>query len=98
MKAPLTTLKEIFHSARELQPGERKAFLDEACGANEQLRREVEALLDADREAHDFIADPPAQLAAEVFGAAQGVSDIGRVIGQYGLIECVGAGGMATRL
>lgn len=94
--APLDTLKEIFHSARELPPNERPAFLDHACGADEQLRREVEQLLESDRQADGFIDKPPAQLAAELFGARQNGSDAGRVVGQYRLIECIGSGGMGA--
>ncbi|MFL6527743.1 MAG: protein kinase domain-containing protein [Chthoniobacterales bacterium] len=94
--ADVDTLKEIFHSARELRPNERKAFLDHACGTDEPLRREVEQLLESDRQSDGFIADPPAQLAAELFGDAQDGSDSGRVVGQYRLIECVGSGGMGA--
>ena len=92
----LQTLKEIFHSARELRPNERKAFLDEACGADEQLRREIEQLLESDRQSDDFIADPPAQLAAELFGETPNGSESGRIVGQYRLIECIGTGGMGA--
>jgi len=38
-------VKEIFHSALQLAPGERSAFLAEQCGKDEGLRREVESLL-----------------------------------------------------
>jgi eukaryotic-like serine/threonine-protein kinase len=38
----------IFSAALELEPADRAAFLDEACAGNEQLRREVEALLAQD--------------------------------------------------
>jgi eukaryotic-like serine/threonine-protein kinase len=94
--APLERLKNIFHSARELQPGERDAFLTGACGSDEQLRREVEALLESDRVADDFIADPPARLVADAFGGLPDPSDAGRMIGQYKLRECIGSGGMGA--
>jgi serine/threonine protein kinase/tetratricopeptide (TPR) repeat protein len=94
--APLGRLKDIFHSARELQPGERDAFLAGACGSDEQLRREIEALLESDRAADDFIVDPPARLIADAFGASDDPSDAGRMIGQYRLLECIGSGGMGA--
>ncbi|HMJ07301.1 MAG TPA: protein kinase [Chthoniobacterales bacterium] len=95
--APLERLKEIFHSARELPPGERDAFLSSACGSDGQLRSEIEALLESDRAADDFIADPPAQLIADAFGGdSPPPSDAGRMIGQYKLIECIGSGGMGA--
>jgi tetratricopeptide (TPR) repeat protein len=94
--APLERLKEIFHSARALSPNEREAFLTGACGGNEQLRREIEALLESDHAADDFIADPPARLVADAFSGSYDPSDAGRMIGQYQLTECVGSGGMGT--
>src|SRR5438128_1214998 len=94
--APLDTLKEIFHSARSLAPTERDAFLDAACGTDERLRREIDALLASDRAAADFIADSPEQLAAELFAGPPVFSEAGRIIGQYRLVECIGAGGMGV--
>ena len=95
--ASLERLKEIFHSARELQPGERDAFVTSACGGNEQLRHEIEALLESDRAADDFIADPPARLIADAFGGVSHIpSDAERIIGQYKLLECIGSGGMGA--
>lgn len=97
MSAPrLEELKEIFHAARELPPNERDAFLDEACGTDEQLRRETAALLQSHDEADNFIADPPGRLAAEVFGKAEDLSDVGQTVGRYKLIERIGSGGMGA--
>ena len=92
--APLERLKEIFHSARELPPSEREAFLTGACGSDEQLRQEIEALLESDRASDDFITDPPARLVADAFGGSPDPSEAGRMIGQYKLLECIGSGGM----
>jgi tetratricopeptide (TPR) repeat protein len=36
---------QLFEAARALRPGERRAFLDEACSNDPDLRRRVEALL-----------------------------------------------------
>ncbi|MGI9088870.1 MAG: serine/threonine protein kinase, partial [Chthoniobacterales bacterium] len=98
LKRNVETLKELFHSARELPPEKRKAFLDQACGQDDELRREIDALLESDRQADGFIANQPGQLAAELFGRAQESADVGRTIGQYKLLECVGSGGMGTVL
>ena len=38
-------IEELYHSAREREPGERSAFLDQACRGDVELRREVEVLL-----------------------------------------------------
>src|SRR4051812_37608603 len=94
--APLERLKEIFHSARELRAVDRNVFLAAACGSDAELRREIEALLESDQAAADFIADPPANLVADAFGASPEPSEAGRFIGQYKLIECIGSGGMGA--
>ena len=38
----------LFQAALEREPDERAAFISEACGGDDSLRREVEALLAAD--------------------------------------------------
>ena len=48
-------IKAIFQAAVERPAGERAAFLDDAVGNDEVLRREVESLLAADTaDAHDL--------------------------------------------
>lgn len=90
--AQLERLKEIFHSARQLAPDQRTAFLDETCGNDAELRREIDALLNSGQTGNNFIADPPAQLAAEAFGDIP--SAVGRTIGRYKLLKRIGSGGM----
>ena len=51
----------LFHRAREKPPGERAAFLDEACAGDAELRRRVDVLL----QAHD---DPVSLLDRPVLG------------------------------
>src|ERR1022692_2408213 len=41
----LQQIQDLYHSAREREPGERNAFLMEACRSDEELQREVESLL-----------------------------------------------------
>ncbi len=46
----------LFLNARELAPGaHRDAYLDDECGADWQLKAEVQALLDADGRAANFL-------------------------------------------
>ena len=52
-----TTVDGLFEAALEREPHERAAFLREACGGNETLRREVESLL-VHAKAEDFLARP----------------------------------------
>ena len=49
----------IFTQALQLPGGERAAFLDRACAGDEDLRRNVEALLRAHERIGDFLETPP---------------------------------------
>lgn len=94
--------EELFHQALALEPGQRRAFLDEQCPKQDELRREVESLLEFDGKAAHFIespaldvagklleskASPPAEKCEELFSDSVAISHY-RVIGK------VGAGGM----
>jgi serine/threonine protein kinase len=57
---------QIFAAALDLEPERRAAFLDEACGSDKELRREVEKMLNIDREAEDFIRTNVFNLAARL--------------------------------
>lgn len=83
-------LTDIFHSAIERQGAERRAFLDGACGNDEELRREVEALIRSHEDAGSIIDSPAYERAADLFNKEL----IGRRLGQYRLISHIGSGGM----
>ena len=51
-------VEKICQSALELEESQRKAFLQAACGGNEELRREVESLLKFDEHRDQFIEQP----------------------------------------
>src|SRR5215467_3201024 len=71
---------------------ERAAFVAEACGGDERLRRRVEALLRAHAEPDDVL-DPPSHV--ERTGTDHPVSAApGTVIGPYKLVKRIGEGGM----
>jgi hypothetical protein len=53
------SVKSLFFAALERGPGERGTFLDSACRGDDELRRRVEALLQAG-EATDPLLDRPA--------------------------------------
>jgi serine/threonine-protein kinase len=48
-------IEELYHSAREQSPDERTNWLAEACAGDEPLRREIEALLEANEQAKEFL-------------------------------------------
>src|SRR5262245_6198915 len=87
-------IDQLFHSALEREPEGRAAFLDQACGGDEALRREVESLLAADAEIDKTIIALPAQVAAEMFEEDQVQQINVRQIGHYRIMSQLGAGGM----
>ncbi|PYS09605.1 MAG: hypothetical protein DMG17_26625 [Acidobacteria bacterium] len=51
-------VERLYHQARERDPHERAAFLDQACGDDDALRREVESLLAEDEGVRSFLETP----------------------------------------
>jgi serine/threonine-protein kinase len=91
---------EIFEQAAELAPGSRTAFLAAACPTDD-VRREVEAMLAADRQAEQFIESPAIAAAQTLlfenkFFAPENDSPSGGRIGAYKIIREIGRGGMGA--
>ena len=61
-------IEELYHAARERDPGERNAFLAGACLGDEALRREVEALLAQDSDGQ-MLDSPASKELAKVVAA-----------------------------
>src|SRR6266705_6521526 len=83
----------VFTEALRLPPEERDCYLDEACKGDGELRRRVEALLQAYEEAGDFLGRPAAERppkAAQVLAATEKPGDR---IGHYKLLQQIGEGG-----
>src|SRR5215213_9439053 len=74
-------------------PEERADFLAEACGADAELRREVESLLAALGRSGDFIEGQALDLAAR-FYAESGALTRGQRVGRYEVESLLGHGGM----
>ena len=84
--------EEIFHAALELPPENRRAYLDEACGEDIELRRQVELLISKDDKAGSFLERPVLAEVDETQGAAASLG--GRQYGPYRILCPLGAGGM----
>jgi serine/threonine protein kinase len=52
-------VEQLFEAALAREPGERGAFLDQACSHDPELRRTVEELLADDASAGNFLEHPP---------------------------------------
>jgi WD40 repeat protein/serine/threonine protein kinase len=83
----------IFKAAVKLPADQRAAYLDRACDADPELRREVESLLRAHDASCSFLQDGPsrARTTEEYEPITEGP---GTVIGPYKLMEQIDEGGM----
>ena len=79
----------MFHDALLRNSGQRRTFLEDACGADEALRAEVEAML----AAHDNAGDPGSIPAVAVSEQMLRLES-GSVVGRYRIDALIGAGGM----
>jgi len=85
---------EIFQAASERSANARPGFLTSACGGDDDLRRDVEAMLAADAQPGGFLSKSPDDLAAAAVGARETRSLIGQRVSHYEVISLLGAGGM----
>jgi serine/threonine protein kinase len=84
---------QLYQAALELRPGERTAFLRQACGEDESLCREVESLLAAEQDAADFLGAGAIDDAAKALAEDKSFSP-GKRLGHYQVRSLLGAGGM----
>jgi eukaryotic-like serine/threonine-protein kinase len=90
-----TNIEEIFHAALDLSPGDVARFLDEKCGTDAELRKEVVALLEFETTPEHFLDGSPRALAADMFADGRSAEDlIGKSILHYKVIGLIGIGGM----
>jgi eukaryotic-like serine/threonine-protein kinase len=85
-------VEALFHQALEREEPARSVFLDEQCGGDVELRREVDQWLAADAHA-------PANVTAAVSEAVRsfrGVFPPGTHIGPYEIVSLKGEGGMGS--
>jgi eukaryotic-like serine/threonine-protein kinase len=84
---------EVFTEAIQLPAEERAAFLDLACGEDQNLRRMIEALLKSNDRIGDFLEQPAAgETAGERASAVVGEKP-GDQVDRYRLIQQIGEGG-----
>jgi len=60
-------IKSLFDAVQELEPKKREKFLNNACGNDVELRREVENLLNSFENAESFMEQPAAREVASMF-------------------------------
>ena len=99
--------RDLFLQALDQQTEQIIPFLDDACGGSAELRQRVQQLLDAHREAGNFL--PPSEMEETNIQSAVAAGpdgfpektirtnpESGTSIGPYKLLEPIGEGGMGT--
>jgi hypothetical protein len=90
-------VEAVLRGALSLEPVQRDAFVAQACGGDEALRREVASLLAAHDRTSEFLDHPAAELLAEGGGAASLTERLAKALAlRYRIEREVGRGGMAT--
>ena len=86
-------IEQLYHAALEREPGERHHFLQQS-GADEEVRGEVESLLQREADAESFLEAPALEVTAEALAEGRARSMFGRMLGHYQIVSFLGAGGM----
>jgi eukaryotic-like serine/threonine-protein kinase len=86
-------IQELYHAARNRAERDRQPFLIDACTGDEELRREVEALLKQPVSSDSFVAFLGGPIPPHLKSGAA-ADYIGRRIGSYQLASLLGKGGM----
>jgi len=85
--------KRILEEALRLPSEQREAYLESACGADDELRSEVESLIFSHKAAgSQFLAVPAPELLLTASNAL--IPPMNRSIGRYRLLRELGRGGM----
>lgn len=87
------TVQQVYHSALEVDPSRRAAFVDQACGTNETLKQEVVSLLAQADQGEQFLETPAIEVAAR---AVAGTTACPAAIGRYRVVRLLGEGGMGA--
>jgi len=87
--------KQILEEALQVAPDERRAYLESACGQDDELRTEVESLIASHEEAGSQFLAAAAPEILELTSAGNPLQTRpNQVIGHYRLVEEIGRGGM----
>src|SRR5436190_23555450 len=85
---------KLYQAALALPPDECETFLDDACGDDTAMRREVESLLAAEDVAGSFLAAGAMKDAAKMLVEDKSLSLDGKELGHYQVLSLLGSGGM----
>jgi len=86
--------ESIFLALAGVDPADRDAFLASRCGADDDLRREVEALISALNVPDDFL--DPERVPTLDMAAVDGPLQPGTSLGAFLVLHAIGSGGMGV--
>jgi serine/threonine protein kinase len=88
-------IRGVYEQAAALELPQRFSYLDSICGADQELRREVESLLSyEERAGSSFLGTSAADFLKAGLEVKPVASRIGRKVGVYQVMEEIGHGGM----
>src|SRR5438132_243081 len=95
MESAVPQIESILAAAVEISSAdERRAFVEQACAGDADLRRRVERMIEDHFQAGSFLESPPRPVAATLDETI--AERPGMVIGRYKLLQQIGEGGMGT--
>ena len=94
-------IRQIFEGALERPDVDRSAYLRVVCARDDELRREVESLLNSHDSAGDFLDKPAANMSGVTHTLISSGVELpeyppGYRVGPYELQKCIGRGGMGS--
>jgi hypothetical protein len=89
-------IEQVYHSMLASPLTRRVAMLDELCSDDEDLRREVESLLEAREQAGSFLS--PTNLRDQIAELVSEPYLVGHRLGHYHILSAIGAGAMGEAL
>ena len=87
-------ISQVLEASLEHETGSRAQFLAEACGGDEELRREIDSLLAFEPELKHFLETPVLEQISQSQTAKPEPSLVGQQIGIYKIVSQLGVGGM----